>query len=236
MNDPESNNEDPLSPENIDQENQNSDFDNDTADNLDASAEHHAQNEMGADLNETGEQASEHHHEDRITLLEAELEKAKEAMLRALADSENTRKRAAKDVQDSRKYAIAGFARDLLDFSDNFRRGLESVPEDLKSLDPRIEGVLSGIQSMEKDLLRTFEKNDIRKLEPMGEVFDPNFHEVMFEAPGTGQAAGVIIELVEPGYILGDRLLRPARVGVAKDEGQPSGEPAEPGAQIDKEV
>lgn len=172
----------------------------------------------------------------RIIELETELDKAKENMLRALAEAENTRRRATKDIQDARKYAIAGFARDLLDFSDNFRRALSAIPDDLKEVDERISNVLTGIEAMEKDLLKTFDKNGIEKIEPLGELFDPNYHEVMFEAPGSGQPAGVIIELIEPGYVIGDRLLRPARVGVAKDEGQGNGTPEEPGSKIDQEV
>lgn len=172
----------------------------------------------------------------RIAELEAELDKSKENMLRALAESENTRRRASKDVQDARKYAVASFARDLLDFSDNFRRALDSIPDDLKEVDERISNVLTGIEAMEKDLLKTFDKNGIKKIEPIGEIFDPNYHEVMFEAPGSGQPAATIIELIEPGYVLGDRLLKPARVGIAKDEGQGGNAPEEPGSQIDQEV
>ena len=172
----------------------------------------------------------------RIIELENELDKSKENMLRALAEAENTRRRATKDIHDARKYAIASFARDLLDFSDNFRRALSAIPDDLKDVDERISNVLTGIEAMEKDLLKTFDKNGIEKIEPLGEIFDPNYHEVMFEAPGSGQPAGAIIELIEPGYVIGERLLRPARVGVAKDEGQGSGTPEEPGSKIDQEV
>ena len=113
--------------------------------------------------------------------------------------------------------------RDLLYVADNIRRALESIPEDLQQADERIAGVISGIDAIEKELLKNFERHGIRKIEPMDEIFDPNFHEVMFEAPGTGKPAGTIIQMVEPGYILHDRLLRPARVGVAKDEGQGGG-------------
>lgn len=157
---------------------------------------------------------------DKIAALEAELDKAKDQMMRALADAENTRRRGLKDREDIRKYAVAEFARDLLDFSDNFGRALESLPKDLMEADERLKNVLTGIQAMESTLMKTFEKHGIKKIEPMDELFNPNFHEVMFEAPATGKAAGTIVQVIEPGYVVADRLLRPARVGIAKDEGQ----------------
>jgi len=173
-----------------------------------------------------------------VAALEAELARMKDHMLRALAESENTRRRAQKDKEDAGKYAISAFARDLLDFADNFRRALESIPADLKSADERMEGVISGIEAMESALLRNFDKHGIQKILPMDQVFDPNFHEVMFETPGTGKPAGTIIQVIEPGYLIKDRLLRPARVGVAKDEGQGSGAPpsGDPGGTVDTEA
>lgn len=162
--------------------------------------------------------------EAQIETLKAELDQAKDQMLRAVAEAENTRKRLLREREDVRKYAVSDFAKDLLDFSDNFRRALESIPPELKEADERIVNVISGIEAMEKELLKNFEKHGIKKIEPMDQVFDPNYHEVMFEAPGTGKVAGTIVQLIEPGYVLHDRLLRPARVGVAKDEGQGGGQ------------
>lgn len=171
---------------------------------------------------------------------EDELAKTKEQLLRALADAENTRKRAQKEREDASRYAIAGFSKDMLDIADNLRRALDAVPEDLLDTEPRIKNLVDGIQATERAMLNTFEKNGIQKLEPLGDVFDPNFHEVMFETPGTGKPAGEIIQVIEVGYTLKDRLLRPARVGVAKDEGQGSGaEPSpstETGGNLDTEA
>lgn len=169
-----------------------------------------------------GENEHAYHNEStsRIETLEAELAKAKDHMMRALADAENTRRRGQKDREDIRKYAVTEFARDLLDFSDNFGRALESLPKEIMQEDERLKNVLTGIQAMESTLIKTFEKHGIRKIEPLDEPFSPNFHEVMFEAPGTGKPAGTVVQIIEPGYILHDRLLRPARVGIAKDEGQ----------------
>lgn len=156
--------------------------------------------------------------QQQIEALQAELDKAKDQMMRALADAENTRRRGIKDREDVKKYAISEFARDLLDFSDNFRRALDSIPEDLKDVDDRLKNVLTGIEAMETTLLKTFDKHGIKKIEPLDEPFNPNYHEVMFESPGTGKPPGTIVQIIEPGYIVNDRLLRPARVGIAKDD------------------
>ena len=164
---------------------------------------------------ESGKDAAQ----QQIETLQAELDKAKDQMMRALADAENTRRRSIKDREDIRKYAVTEFARDLLDFSDNFRRALDSIPEDLKDVDDRLKNVLTGIEAMESTLLKTFDKHGIKKIEPLDEPFNPNFHEVMFESPGTGKPPGTIVQIIEPGYVVADRLLRPARVGIAKDDG-----------------
>lgn len=156
-----------------------------------------------------------------ISRLQQELAAVKDHSLRALAEAENTRKRAVKDREDASKYAISNFARDLLDYTDNFKRAIDSIPDDLKQAgDDRINNLLTGLEAMQRQLLQTLDKNGVKKLEPRDEPFNPHFHEVMFEVPGTGKPAGTIIQLVDPGYVLHDRLLRPARVGVAKDEGQ----------------
>lgn len=155
-----------------------------------------------------------------IAALQSEAATAKDQALRALAEAENTRRRAVKEREDAGKYAISAFARDLLEFSDNFQRALAAIPAEIRS-DERIAAVMTGIEAMEKDLFTTFEKHGIQRISPLDQPFDPNFHEAMFEAPGTGKPHGTIIQVVEPGYIIKDRLLRPARVGIAK-----GGEPA----------
>ena len=175
-----------------------------------------------------------------IEKMEEDLAKAKEQMLRALADAENTRRRSIREREDAGKYAIASFAKDLLDFSDNFSRAMASIPDEVRGKDDLVDGVISGIDAMGKELLRTFQKHGIEKIEPMDEIFDPHFHEVMFQTEGTGKPAGTIIQIVEPGYIIQNRLLRPARVGVAKDEGQGNesdkGSGNEPGSVIDEKI
>jgi len=175
-----------------------------------------------------------------VETLRAELDQMKDQAMRALAEAENTRRRAQKDREDASKFAVSGFAKDLLSVADNLRRALDATPEDLKE-DVRVKNLLDGIEATERELLKSFEKNKIEKLEPVqGQAFDPNFHEVMFEAPVPGTPGGAIIEVIETGYILNGRILRPARVGVAKDDGQgsaaaPNTDP-EPGANIDTEA
>lgn len=171
---------------------------------------------------------------DRVAELEAEVARLKDHMLRALAETDNVRKRAAKDREDAMKFAVTGFARDLLEIADNFRRALDSVPADARvGGDELFKNLLEGIEATERSMLRSFEKHGIKKLDPMDQPFDPNFHEVMFEAPIPGKPAGTIIQVMEPGYTLNDRLLRPARVGVAAAESADSGGKTDPGGQID---
>ena len=170
--------------------------------------------------------------EQQIAALQDDLLQAKDRMMRALADAENTRKRAVKDREDAGKFAIAGFARDLLGFSDNFKRALEAIPADLKEIDPRVEGVIEGVSAMRRELLSVFEAHGVRKIEPIDEMFDPNYHEVMFEAPMPDKQPGIIIQVVEPGYVIKDRLLRAAKVGIAK-AGESAPTPTDPGSNVD---
>ncbi len=151
----------------------------------------------------------------RIAGLEAEIADAKDKMMRALADAENTRRRAVKDREDAGKFAVTSFAKDLLDFSDNFHRALAAIPQELHD-DPRIASIIEGLEAMDANLLKSFEKHGIKKIEPMDETFNPNYHEVMFEAPVPGKPGGIVIQVVEAGYVLHDRLLRAAKVGISK--------------------
>lgn len=160
---------------------------------------------------------------DALSALHAELADAKDKMLRALADAENTRKRAERAQIDTTKYAVSGFARDLLDVADNLRRALDAVPQEQRAGNEALNNLLAGIEATERVMLAAFEKNGIRKISPTSGTFDPNHHEVMFEADVPGKKQGEIIQLVEAGYMIADRLLRPARVGVAKgDPNMPS--------------
>ena len=173
----------------------------------------------------------------RITILEEELARTKDHMMRAVAEAENGRKRALKERENATKYAVSSFSRDLLSVADNLRRALDSIPAELAEQQPQIKTLIDGIKATERELLRSFTKNGIQKTEPLNERFDPNFHEVMFEAPMPDKQNGIIIQVIEAGYTLNGRILRPARVGIAKnDDGNQDTPTSKPGHNIDTEV
>ena len=154
----------------------------------------------------------------RLAVVEAELADTKERLLRALAETENVRRRFQREREDAQKYAISGFAKDLLSAADNLRRALEALP-DGEVADSRTRSLLDGVAATERELLAAFERHGLRRIDPKGEPFDHNFHQAIFEAERPGIAAGTVIEVLQPGYVLHDRLVRPAMVGVAKGSG-----------------
>jgi molecular chaperone GrpE len=157
---------------------------------------------------------------DESAALRAEVAELKDRLLRALADVENTRKRAERDRRDAEIYGATRFARDLLSVHDNFERALGNVTDVVRAAAP---GLIEGIELTQRDLLNAFEKHRIVKIEPQpGDRFDPKLHQAMFEAPLPGTSAGDIIQVMAVGFMIGDRLLRPAQVGVS------SGGPARP--------
>jgi molecular chaperone GrpE len=160
---------------------------------------------------------------ERLNKSEAELAETKDKLLRALAETENLRRRAQREREDASKYAAANFAKDMLDVADNFRRALASIdPASLQ--DERAKALIEGVAATERALLAAFERHGIKRIEPeIGERFDPNLHEAMFEVPGTGKPGGSIVQVVQTGYRMHDRLLRPAMVGVAKASAPSSG-------------
>jgi molecular chaperone GrpE len=172
----------------------------------------------GAPIETEAEEASA---DDRLTALEAELAEQKDRLLRALAETENVRRRAQREREDASKYAVTGFAKDMLSAADNLRRALESLPEaDVK--DERTRSLLAGVAATERELLSVFERHGIRRIDPKGEPFDHNFHQAIFEAEREDQPTGTVVEVLQPGYVLHDRLLRPAMVGVAKGGPKPA--------------
>lgn len=173
----------------------------------------------------------------RVEELEEQLGQAKDHLMRALAEAENTRRRAQKDREDASKFAVTGFARDILPVADNLRRALDAFPEEMRAANEHIQALFAGIEATESELLRGFEKNGLAKISPQdGDIFDPNQHEVMFEAPVPGQPAGAIIQIIETGYSLNGRLLRPARVGVAKATDTSPPPSGDPGSQVDTQA
>lgn len=150
--------------------------------------------------------------------LRAEIARLKDQAMRALAEAENTRRRVERDKEDAIKYAVTKFARDLLEVSDNLNRALGSVTDEQLGENDAAKGLLNGVAGTEKQLLATFEKHGLVRIDPMEQPFDPNYHQAMFEAENTGKIPGTVIQVVATGYLLNGRLLRPAMVGVAKGE------------------
>lgn len=148
-------------------------------------------------------------------LLTAENAKLKDQALRALAEVENMRRRAERDREDANKYAISSFARDLLSVADNLNRALAAVPADHAG-DEMVKNLIAGVEATERELLAAFERRGLTRLAPMGEKFDPNFHQAMFEVPDNSHPVGTVVQVLAPGWVIHDRLLRPAMVGVSK--------------------
>jgi molecular chaperone GrpE len=156
-----------------------------------------------------------------IEKLEADLAEARDRMLRALAETENVRRRLEREREDTARYAISRFAGDLLSVADNLRRALDAVPAGAIEKDEFLAKLVDGVSATERTMLNVLEKNGVKKLDPAGQKFDPNFHEVLFELDAPDKPVGTVVQVLEPGYTIGDRLLRPARVAASK--GGPAG-------------
>src|SRR5467141_487653 len=160
----------------------------------------------------------------------------KDRLLRALAEMENLRRRTEREVVDARLYGIASFARDILAVADNMDRALAALDAELREkADAGVKALLDGVELTERELLKVLEKHGVRKFEPQGEKFDPNLHQAMFQVPDPAAPAGTVVEVVQPGYLIGERILRPAMVGISaggpkasppseKSKPQPGGE------------
>jgi molecular chaperone GrpE len=187
---------------------------------------------VGAPANDIEAQAAAPAELDPIAVLEAEKMDLKDKLLRTLADMENLRRRTERDVADARAYAVTNFARDMLNVADNVRRAIESVPAEASAAaEGAFKGLIEGIDLTERDLLKTLERHGVKKLDPEGQKFDPNVHQAMFEVPNPDVASGTVVQVVQSGYVIGDRVLRPALVGVAKGgpkvaNGESGGSPA----------
>jgi len=143
----------------------------------------------------------------------------KDRMLRALADMENLRKRTERDVAEARQYGIAGFARDVLQVADNMHRALDHIGAELRgSADAKVAALVEGVDLIERELMKVLEKHGVKIFSPLGEKFDPNLHQAMYEMPGSGYPNGSVAQVIQAGYMIGDRVLRPAMVAIAKGE------------------
>lgn len=142
---------------------------------------------------------------------------ARDKMLRTLAEMENLRKRTQKEVADARTYGVTSFARDVLDIADNLQRALDAVPAEARAnAEPGLKALIEGVELTERSLLNALEKNGVKKFDPKGQKFDPNFQQAMYEVPDPSVPAGTVVQVVQAGFTIGDRVLRPALVGVAK--------------------
>ena len=152
---------------------------------------------------------------DEIARLRDELAAAKQDVLYAKAETQNVRRRAEKDAQDARAYAATGFARDVLSVADNLARAIEVIPEDLRE-DRKFKGLVAGIEATQRELDKVFTQHGISRIAAVGLPLDPNQHQAMLEIPTAEAEPGTIVQEMQSGYMIRDRLLRPAMVGVAR--------------------
>lgn len=175
-----------------------------------------------------------------VEALMAENADLKDKVLRTMAEMENLRRRTEKQVSDAKQYAVSTFARDMLTVGDNLRRALDSLPEEERAgAAAGLVGLIEGVEMTERELLNQLGKNGVKKLDPEGQKFDPNYHQAMFEVPNPDVPNNTVVQVVQAGYVIGERVLRPAMVGVAK--GGPKDVPAAdktdgaaPGQTVDK--
>jgi molecular chaperone GrpE len=174
---------------------------------------------------------------DELARLTNENAELKDRMLRALADAENTRRRSEREREENRQYAVTSFARDMLNVADNLNRALQSIPEDARAqATPQIKAVLDGVEATERQLLAALERHGVRRIETAGAKFDPHLHQAIAEVASEGRPAGTIVNVVQTGYVIADRLLRPAMVTVAARDAAESASPAGdsmPGGTLD---
>ena len=152
-----------------------------------------------------------------LEALQAENVELKDRSLRTLADMENLRRRTEREVADSKAYGVTSFAREMLGFADNLRRAVEAVPAEVReTADPAVKSFVEGIELTERDFVARLARFGVKPMEPLGKKFDPNQHEVLFEIPDESVPTGTVRQIIEPGYTIGERTLRAAKVGVSR--------------------
>ena len=163
---------------------------------------------------------------DPIAALAREAGDLKDRLLRTLAEMENLRRRTEKEVADARTYGVTNFARDILAVADNMERALKALDNEIRAkADAGVKALLDGVELTERELIKVMEKHGVRRLEPAGQKFDPNLHQAMLEVPDSSVPSGTVVQVMQPGYTIGERVLRPALVGIAK--GGPKAPPGE---------
>ena len=161
------------------------------------------------------------------TSLDRELADAKDRLLRTLADMDNLRKRTEREVADARVYGISGFARDILGVADNMHRAMAALDDELRAkADESLKALLDGVELTERELINVLEKHGVTKIEPLGQKFDPNRHQAMFEVEDLSVPSGSVVQVMQAGYLIGERVLRPALVAVSKGGAKASAAPA----------
>ena len=161
--------------------------------------------------------ATEPSQPDPVELLKAENGELRDRYLRLAADMDNLRRRTEREIKDAKSYSVAGFARDMLAVSDNLRRTLDAIPAEARaSADAGLQTLIDGVELTERAMLSALERHGVRQIEPVGQKFDPNFHQAMFEIPNPDVPNNTVVQVVQAGYVIGERVLRPAMVGVAK--------------------
>ncbi len=159
----------------------------------------------------------------RIAELEAEVARSKDQALRALAEAENTRRRAQREIDDNNKYAVSNIARDILTVADNLRRALDGIPADARKADERLDKLATGMELTEREFLSTLDRYHIKRVDPLGQPFDHNLHQAVMQVEAPDKPAGTVVQVLQSGYTIHGRLLRPAMVAVAKGEATGAG-------------
>ena len=167
-------------------------------------------------VDENGDEDEDISIEQTVENQNKQIKELKDQLLRSLAESENLRKRTIKEIADAKKYSHISFIRDLVSSVDNLQRALEAVPDDKSQLSEPIKNLVIGLEIVEKEILNTFEKHSLKQINPLGEKFDYNLHQAMFEVPTNEKEPGYVVEVSQKGYLLHDRLVRPAMVGISK--------------------
>ncbi|WP_372054851.1 nucleotide exchange factor GrpE [Tistrella mobilis] len=188
----------------------------------------------GTEAEASPETAAAESPEARIQALEAELAQIRDQHLRALADMENLRRRAQREVEDAGKYAVTKFARDVLAVSDNLERAAQAVPPEKRGDDPLVDQLAQGVDMTLSSFRQTLETHGIRRVDPLGERFDSKLHQAMMEVEDRTKPVGTVVQVLQTGYVIADRLLRPAMVAVSRGgpkEGAPA--PETPGSRVD---
>jgi molecular chaperone GrpE len=154
--------------------------------------------------------------DERAEALAAEVKDLKDKLLRTLAEQENLRRRTEREVADSRQYAVTSFAREMLTVGDNLRRAIQAVPAEARAADPALANLMDGVEATERGLDQTLSKFGVRQISPKGQKFDPGFHQAMYEAETPDSLPGTVTDVIQAGYVIGERVLRPALVAIAK--------------------